>query len=80
MSYHSVDATIQTWAGRHSLTVFTSFADRESRLAYTSSKARECFRIWIELPVAGQISVRPATTVTDWIVPSERFLLKRENP
>src|SRR5579864_1694874 len=107
MSYASADPKIRAWAQRHCLTLFTSFAERESRFAYTSSKAGDCFQIWIDLPADGQISVHAAgvdgqwtnepgedwrvpisdldaaledafATVIGWMVPSERFLPKRD--
>jgi len=77
MIYTSVDSQIRTWAQRHSLMLFTSFADREARFAYTSSKSGECFQIWIDPPLDGQICVHAAGVVgrrvddppEDWCVP-----------
>ena len=77
MSYSSVDPIVRAWAQRHSLTLFTSFADREARFAYTSSKAGECFQIWIDDPADGKISVHAAGVEgrrmddppADWLVP-----------
>jgi hypothetical protein len=60
MSYASVDPEITTWAQRHCLMLFTSFAERESRFAYTSSKMGDCFQIWIDLPADGQVCVHAA--------------------
>lgn len=77
MSYASVDPQIRAWAQRHRLKLFTSFADRESRFAYVSSKAGDCFQMWIEPPADGQIRVHTALVdgqwlnepATDWHVP-----------
>lgn len=57
MSYASVDPQIRAWVDRHSLTLFKSFADRETRFAYASSKAGECFQIWIDPPEEGQVCI-----------------------
>jgi len=60
MNYASVDAQIQDWAQRHSLTLFTSQGEREIRAAYVSTISKECFQIWIEPPVSGQIWIYAA--------------------
>jgi hypothetical protein len=58
MSYAPVDEEIKAWADRHSLALHTMWAGREIRNAYVSSKAGECFQIWIDPPVNGRIVVR----------------------
>jgi hypothetical protein len=60
MSYASVDPQIRAWAEKHSLKLFTSWAGRESRSAHVSSKAGECFQIWIDPPVGGGVCVHAA--------------------
>jgi|SRR5271170_3503609 len=58
--YAEVDAEIRRWAETHSLVLFTEIAGRESRFAYVSSTGSECFQIWIERPVRGQVAVHAA--------------------
>jgi hypothetical protein len=60
MSYASVDGEIRAWADRHSLKLHTTWAGREIRSAYVSSKAGECFQIWVDPPVNGQFVVHAA--------------------
>jgi hypothetical protein len=67
MSYASVDPQIRAWARRHRLVLFTAFADRESRFAYVSSKAGDCFQMWVEPPVDGHIRVGAALVDGQWL-------------
>jgi hypothetical protein len=60
MSYASVDPQIQAWVRSHSLVLGTSFGGREARFAHVSSKAGDCFQMWIEPPADGQIRVHAA--------------------
>jgi hypothetical protein len=45
----------------------TSFGDREARFAYVSSKAGDCFQLWIEPPAYGQIRVHAALVDGQWL-------------
>ena len=66
MSCASVDPKIEAWAQRHSLTLFTSFADHECRSAYVSRKAGDCFQFWIDKPANGRICVHAAGVDGQW--------------
>lgn len=58
--YSPVDDCIRAWVERNSLKLFTRQADREIRCAYVSSKAGECYQIWIDPPKDGEIVVHAA--------------------
>ena len=60
MSYASIEREIQEWATKHSLKLFTSWADGEARFIYVSSVAGDCFQIWIDPLEAGQIGLHAA--------------------
>lgn len=55
--YDEIDSVIRSWAERHSLVLFTEFADREARFAYVSSNDSECFQISIQPPAGGRVAV-----------------------
>jgi hypothetical protein len=55
--YESIDPEIQLWAQRHLLSLFTSWADCESRYVHVSSVAGECFQISVEPPKDGQVAL-----------------------
>lgn len=57
MSYSEVDRYIRTWAGHHSLKVFTSLNGHAVRVAYVSSQAGECFQISIDEPKESYICI-----------------------
>jgi len=79
-NYAEIDAEIRRWAEAHSLVLFTEFAGRESRFAYVSSTGSECFQIWIELPVSGQVAVHVACVEgrRDLEPPYKRFVATAE--
>ena len=58
--YITVDASIRAWAARNSLTLFTWQQDREIRCIYVSSKAGECYQIWVDRPVGDKVEIRAA--------------------
>lgn len=53
MSYDRIDPDIAAWAKRHSLQLDTKSSGRAIRNVYLSSKAGECFQIWIDEPADG---------------------------
>lgn len=80
--YSPVDECIKAWAERNSLTLFTQQADREIRCIYVSSKAGECYQIWIDPPDNGEIAVHAACVegrrdtegaLQDWGAPISRL-------
>ena len=84
MGYAEVDPIIRAWTERHGFTLFDrydGFPDVPLRLVYLSSPHGECFRIWINEPKSGQISVGAADVETrndeellqEWSVPVENL-------
>lgn len=81
MSYVRIDPQIQSWAKTHALRLDTSSAGDETRFAYVSSIAGECFQIWIEAPRDGQVRIHAAGIESrrddeppqDWCVPVSDF-------
>jgi hypothetical protein len=57
MSYTIIDPTINAWTKKHSLCLFTSFADRDARFIYVSSNIGECFQIMISEPQDGKVDL-----------------------
>jgi hypothetical protein len=55
-----VDRQIREWAERHTLKLHTSWDAGECRAAYLSSKAGECFQIWIDPPEDSRTCVHAA--------------------
>jgi hypothetical protein len=60
MRYNDIDSVIHRWAQRHHLSLFTSWAGGEIRSVYVSSKAGECFQIWIDAPEDGHVWIHAA--------------------
>lgn len=57
MSYATIDPAIHAWVTGHSLSLCTTFADREARFIYVSSNIGECFQISISAPQDGHIVI-----------------------
>ena len=57
MSYTIIDPIINAWTRKHSLHLFTSFADRDARFIYVSSNIGECFQITISEPQGGKVDI-----------------------
>jgi hypothetical protein len=57
MSYAEINPQITHWAERHVLKLFAGGGESESRGAYVSSLAGECFQIWIETPADGRVNL-----------------------
>jgi len=65
MSYAGLDATIRSWADKHSLQLYTKWADDlDCRCVYLWSTIGECFQIWITEPQEACVAVRAADVVT----------------
>jgi hypothetical protein len=56
-AYKTVDDQIRQWAEMHSLRLLTSWAERDVHCVYISSARGECFQIWGEPPVDGDVCV-----------------------
>ena len=75
--YASIDPDINAWSKKHSLSLFTSWAGRDTRCAYVSSASGVCFQIWIDPPVDGKVALHAACVEGhddlelqhDWLVP-----------
>jgi hypothetical protein len=57
MSYSVIDPTIQTWAQRHGLSLFTQYKDSEVRSVDVVEKSGRKFQIWIDRPKGDRVSV-----------------------
>ena len=57
MSYAEFDSDITRWAERHALVLSKGEPNRECRSVWVSSKAGECFQIWIGLPSEGHVTI-----------------------
>jgi hypothetical protein len=57
MAYEEIDSEIRDWIGRNNLHLYTSWAGKEARFAYVSSKAGECFQISIDPPTQGRANI-----------------------
>lgn len=64
MSYAALDATISSWADKHSLRLYTKSADRDCRCVFLWSTIGECFQIWITEPQGGLVTVHAADNDT----------------
>jgi hypothetical protein len=81
MTYSEIDPQICRWAERHRLTLVTSWAGGEGRAAYVSSKAGECFQIWIDTPADSHVGIHAAGVESrrddhppeDWYVSVDAF-------
>jgi len=82
MGYSEVDPIIKAWTERHGFALhdrYEGFPDVPLRLVYLWSPKGECFRIWIDEPKSGQVSVGAAEVETrndeefrqDWLIPVE---------
>ncbi|CAN7209406.1 hypothetical protein LJR164_000703 [Phenylobacterium sp. LjRoot164] len=70
MSYEAVDDGINAWAARHGLPLSTEFGGRPHRYCYVSAGEAECFRVSIEEPADGTITVsEDAVLHRAWQVP-----------
>ena len=58
MSYEAVDHVINAWAARQGLTVITEFGDQPRRFCYVGVGTGESFRVSIEPPENGIVTVR----------------------
>jgi hypothetical protein len=57
MSYAAIDSIIQTWAQRHSLSLFTKYKDSEVRSVDIVGKGDQKFQIWVDCPKGDRVSV-----------------------
>jgi hypothetical protein len=84
MGYSEVDPMIKAWTERHGFTLYDryeGFPGVPLRLVYLSSSEGECFRIWIDEPKSGQVSIGAADVETrndeelrqDWSIPVENL-------
>lgn len=64
MSYAALDATISSWADKHSLRLYTKWPGGDIRSVYLSSTIGECFQIWLTEPQGGCVTVRAAGVET----------------
>ncbi len=55
MPYELVDDDFNAWARRHALIIHGRESDH--RAIYVSSQSGECYQIWVEWPVGGQVKV-----------------------
>ena len=60
MGFSELDTQINDWARRHRLVLMRDWGEREVRFAYLSSIAGECFQIFVDPPVDGQVFVYAA--------------------
>ncbi len=64
--YEEVDATIAAWAVANVKMLFDEWAGKPARFAYLPGlRPFECFQIWVEPPVSGQVAVYAASVDTD---------------
>jgi|HubBroStandDraft_6_1064221.scaffolds.fasta_scaffold2984998_1 hypothetical protein len=64
MSYAALDATISSWADKHSLRLYTKWPGGDIRCVYLWSTIGECFQIWIAEPQEGCVAVHAADIET----------------
>ena len=77
-SYIAIQPQLERWAAKHALILNSSpWNGGESRCVWLSSKAGECFQIWIEPPVEGFVRLHAAGVESrrdddppqDWMAP-----------
>ncbi len=86
MTYEEIDHHITAWADRHSLQLNTWWNEHPARFAYVSSKAGECFEIWIDVPQDGYTRInafcvegrRADHPPDDWRYPTENIAMALE--
>jgi hypothetical protein len=89
MDYAEVDSTIRAWTEKHGFTLFDRVEGHSVplRCVYLSSPEGECFRIWIDEPKSGRVSLHAADVETrndeelrqDWSVPVQSLESALEN-
>ena len=60
LSYTLIDPIIKRWVHKHSISLSTEGIGGEVRNVYVSSLAGECFQIWVEPPLDGQVKLHAA--------------------